>query len=438
MLASSASPLAERRVGLEIERVALWPDGGTMHYVDERQGSESRPGAGTLLGELHSRHGWKPKIGPGGQLLGLSGPFGEISLEPGSQLEISTAPSADLFSQIEILGGVEKAVGEITGPWGVRWLGLGVNPTCRLADTDVIPAPRYAIMTDYLGRRDTLGLRMMRFTTSIQVNLDYGGDGEAVEMLRAALAAAPISYALFANSPFSEGKETGFLSYRAEIWRRTDPDRSGLLPEAFAPGFDLQAYARHCWNEPLMYAVRDDGAYVAAKGLSSAAIERGEFPGVTAGSRDNLTNGVRQIFTEARLKPGYVEVRSLDGLPPRIRYAAAAFWVGLLYGRDARAAVLDRLGGLAADARHELWVRASREGLRARFGGGSLADTAGALLSQARASLVARGRGEEKLLEPIEEILDRGKNPAELLLERFHGPWGERVEPVIEELGVVA
>ncbi len=241
LLRKSARQTNERQVGVEIERVALWSDGYALHYWDGKgPDGATRPGAEKLLAALGKKHGWTEVTNSRGEPLGFSSPSGKISLEPGSQLEFSADPTCGLLPQKALFDDFEAEVEAITKPWGVKWLGIGVNPTCAVNELDVIPSDRYAIMTDYLGARGKLGTSMMRLTTSIQINLDYTSESEAIEMLRTALAVAPLSYALFANSPFSNGKLSKFLSFRGAIWEDTDSDRVGLVPEAFRDGFSFR------------------------------------------------------------------------------------------------------------------------------------------------------------------------------------------------------
>lgn len=436
LLRSSIRKPEERKIGVEIERIALWEDGAALHYRAQKgPKGETRPGAEQLMWELEKRHKWPMTTSEDGEPLGFSAPFGKISLEPGSQLELSAHASPDLFTHAEVVRSFEAQVDAITRPWGLVWVGLGVNPHSKVEDIDVIPSTRYHIMTDYLGKRARLGTSMMRLTSSVQINLDYTSEAEGIEMLRAALAATPVSYALFANSPIVHGKESGWLSYRSAIWRETDPDRTGLLPEAFEDGFDFDAYARLAFKRPLMFAQDGNHHYVPAEGATLADIQSGKRDGIQL-DEYNRMNGIREIFTEARLKPGYVEVRSIDGLRACDRYAAVAFWVGLLYSAEARQRVLHHCSAANAKDREALWLAASKEGLAAKAGGCGVRTLAGELVAIARSTLKARGFGEEKFLEPVEQTIEDGMNPAQRILREFHGGWGRSVPKLIRYAGL--
>ncbi len=419
----------ERKIGLEVERIGLFQDGNSFAYSDR----PNKPGAGTLLTTLASHHGWKLGTNDAGRPLYLSGPVGKVSLEPGSQLELSAAPDPNLISLSKTIDTFERQVDAITQPWGLHWIATGVNPVETVSDIELIPSSRYQIMTDYLGKRARLGTSMMRLTSSVQINLDYTSEAEAIEMLRTSLAAAPVSYALFGNSPVAAKENTGQLSYRQKIWKETDPDRTGLIPEAFQAGFGFDEYARLAWNRPLMFAQTPDGRYIAAEGKSVSDIAAGKLPG-TLLTEANLTNSIQELFFEARLKPGYVEIRSLDGQSPADRYAAAAFWVGLLYRPEARRLTLDLLGGLTAQAREKLLDDAGEVGMAAKTDQFTIRDVTKRLADAARETLVNRGRGEEKLLEPVFEILSTGKNPAARQLEKFQAEGSPRDPSAIAAL----
>ncbi len=426
LLRSQCRLPSARNIGLEIERIGNWPDGRSLQY---RLGNNPL-GAEQFLVQLAKRLGWEIATYSEAFPLGLSGPTGKVSLEPGSQLEFAAAPQPTVGETFKTLDAFENHVDALSKPLGLHWIGLGVNPIATVEDIDVIPLTRYRIMTDYLSQHGSLGTTMMRLTSSIQINFDYSSENEAIEMLRTALAVAPLSCALFGNSPLSAGKPNGWLSFRSEVWRNTDPHRTGLMPEAFQDDFDFDTYCRLAWKRPLMFVANRDGKNVESLGHSLEDIQQGQLENCEL-NEENELNSLRQLFTEARIKPGYIEVRSIDGLRTVDRYAAVAFWTGLMYGPDARLQALDCLGTLSDKLRNELWVAAGREGLRAKVGGLHLETLASELLAASRDSLLKRGRGEEKFLVPLEKNVAQGKNPANLLLENFLGPWKKDITKAI-------
>jgi glutamate--cysteine ligase len=424
------------QVGIEIERLGMWTDGTALHYGDQAHAGQTRWGAEKLLNTLAAQKGWEPVLSSLQRPIGLKSPHGKVSLEPGSQLELSSDPHPNLNSLIADVAVFESAVSQITKPWGLHWLGLGHNPCNSVEDIDLIPAPRYQFMTNYLGRKGKLATRMMKLTTSVQVNLDYGSETEGMEMLRASLLLAPLSYAMFANSPFADGKLTPYLSYRAEIWRQTDPERTGLLDEVFCDGFGFEEYAKLVYTRPLMFAQDTRGEFVPAEGLSLADIEQGKLPGVEVDD-NNRMNSVREIFTEARLKPGYIEIRSIDGQRADYRYATTAFWMGALYSADARALVMKTLGKLTNAQRAALLEQVLKQGLSAKAEGIDVGGLANEVVDLAKGGLQARGFNEEHFLCPLSENVRARLNPAQILIRNYEGSWNKSLSKVIEYCGGV-
>lgn len=421
----------QRKIGVEVERIGLWNDGSPFTYHGS-PGKNQRLGARDLLLKLHEIYGWKKVESLPGEPIGLELPNGKVSLEPGSQLEFAVSPQENLKEVAQCLTDFESKVDQALKTWqDLRFIGLATNPINPIDQLDVIPAPRYHIMTEVLGKTGTLGTSMMRRTSSVQINLDYTSEAEAIEMLRVALAVAPLSIALFANSPFLDGKNTGFLSMRAEIWRHTDPSRTGLLPEAFERGFDFNAYSAYLWRMPLMFVQNDEGNFISANGCSLADIAAGKLSGVSI-QPQTLRTAVQQLFTEARLKPGYVEVRSVDGQLPQYRLASTAFWLGLLYDPLARQKSLELLGELNPKERNALWIEASRLGLKAQAKDQKLQNIAEKLIDLSQKYLRNRGLGEEIYLQPLIKNIEQGLCPAEWILKKFKSEWHESYQEMLK------
>ena len=429
---SAAREISERRVGIEVERIGLWLDGTSWSYSDKANAKGKKlPGAKQLLQNLSKQNGWSLITSEKNCPLGLNTPKGKVSLEPGSQVEFSSEPMKNIFEIQDAVDDFEKKAAAAIECKELSWVTLGVNPLSTMEDIELIPSTRYRIMTDYLGKRARLGTSMMRRTSSVQINLDYTTEDEAICMLRTSLAAAPISYALFANSPFLEGKETGYLSYRYAIWQETDPDRSGLLPEAFSEGFNFDAYAESLWRRPLMFAQNKKNLFIPANGISLEAISQGKLENAPL-SENNQWNGIRELFTEARLKPGYVEIRSVDGETAEDRYASTAFWLGLLYDKSARELAMKLLGKISTNDREKLLEESARKGLRAEYAGIQLKNVTEQLLEAADDSLKGRKFGEEKFLAPLWQNVKEGVTPAEKVLKNYHGSWNKNILKVIE------
>jgi glutamate--cysteine ligase len=303
----------------------------------------------------------------------------------------------------------------------------------------MMPKGRYRIMTAYMPKVGGHGLDMMYRTCTVQTNIDYSSEADMVKKLRVSLALQPVATAMFANSPFTEGQPNGFLSFRSEIWRDTDPDRSGMLPWAFEPGMGFERYVDYALGVP-MYFIKRGERYIDVAGQSFRDLMEGRLqalPGERATISD-WANHISTIFPEVRLKR-YLEMRGADGGPWRRLPALPAYWAGILYDDDSLDAAWDLVKDWTAAERQKLRDDVPRLGFAASVGGQSvlqLAKTTIALADKGlarRRRLDARGQDERRYLRPIEDYVSRGITPAEELLEKFHGPWGHSVEPVFKE-----
>jgi len=381
-----------------------------------------------MLTGLAERFGWKP-VEEAGNIIGLVKDGANVSLEPGGQLELSGAPLETIHQTCDEVNEHLREVREVADAIGAGFIGLGAAPIWTHDQMPMMPKGRYRLMTDYMGRVGTHGTQMMYRTCTVQVNLDFASEADMVAKLRVALALQPVATALFANSPFFEGRPAGVLSYRSRIWRDLDPARTGMLPFVFEPGFGFEAWADYALDVP-MYFVYRDGRYIDALGQSFRDFLAGRLPALP-GERplisdwaDHLTT----IFPEARLKK-FIEMRGADGGPWRRLCALPAFWVGLLYCPDALSAAWDLARGWTAAERERLRVDAATHGLRAEIGGRSLQAVALDLLDIAEAGLRRRARtaafdrDEAHFLSALREIALSGQTPAEELLARYHGDW---------------
>jgi glutamate--cysteine ligase len=422
-------PAAAWRIGTEHEKFVY-------RLSDHRAPSYDEPGGIRDLLQGLTGYGWKPVV-EGGNVIAMSGADGAISLEPAGQLELSGAPLENLHETCAETGRHLQQVKAVGDKLGLGYLGLGLWPDKRREDLPVMPKGRYAIMLRHMPRVGTMGLDMMLRTCTIQVNLDYSSEADMVKKFRVSLALQPLATALFANSPFLEGKPNGFLSYRSHIWSDTDPHRTGMLPFVFEPGFGYERYVDYMLDVP-MYFVYRDGRYIDAAGQSFRDFLDGRLPALP-GENPRLsdwTDHLSTAFPEVRLK-SFLEMRGADGGPWSQICALPAFWVGLLYDQGA----LDAAWDLVKD-----WDMAGREALRASVpklaldaplpGGGTLRDIAGPVLAIAQRGLAARARlnaagdNETGYLQPLEDIVLRGKTRAERLLDLYHGAWAGDLSPI--------
>jgi glutamate--cysteine ligase len=364
---------------------------------------------------------------------------GAITLEPGGQFELSGAPVTTVHRTCSELMAHLAQVREVAAPLGIGFLGLGMTPVWKRGDVPVMPKGRYRIMTRYMPTVGRLGLDMMYRTCTVQANLDFSSEADMVKKLRVSLALQPVATALFANSPFTEGKPNGFLSFRSEIWRDTDPDRSGMLPWAFESGMGYERWTDYALNVP-MYFVKRGGRYIDVAGRSFRDLMAGrltELPGQRATVAD-WANHLSTIFPEVRLKR-YLEMRGADAGPWARLPSLTAFWVGLLYDNDCLDAAWDIVKDWTAEERQKLRDDVPRLGFKAMIRNSGLLSVTREALALSRAGLTRRqcfdpyGADETRYLKPLDEFAERGETPAEELLRKFYGPWGGSVDPVFAE-----
>lgn len=431
--ARGEKPADRWRIGTEHEKF-VYADS------DHHAPSYTEPGGiRDLLKELET-FGWAP-VTEGGNVIAMTGSDGSISLEPAGQFELSGAPLENLHQTCAETGRHLEQVKAIGEKFGIGFLGMGMWPDKIRAELPIMPKGRYAIMLRHMPRVGSMGLDMMLRTCTIQVNLDYASEADMVQKFRVGLALQPLATALFANSPFTEGKPNGMLSYRSHIWSDTDPARTGMLPFVFEDGFGYDRYTDYALDVP-MYFVYRDGKYIDAAGLSFRDFLKGELS-VLPGEKptlDDWTDHLSTAFPEVRLKT-FLEMRGADGGPWNKICALPAFWVGLLYDQGALDAAWDLVKDWTIDERQALRDAVPKLGLDAPVAGGrTLRDIAGQVVDISSAGLSARNRtdasgsNETGFLDPLREIVRSGKVPAQVLLDKYHGVWGGDVSKVYDEL----
>ncbi|WP_267435089.1 glutamate--cysteine ligase [Sphingomonas sp. GM_Shp_1] len=430
--ARGEKPRDRWRIGTEHEKFVYALGDHHAPSYDEPSGIRA------LLGELE-QYGWEPVL-EGGNVIALNGADGSISLEPAGQFELSGAPLDNLHQTCAETGRHLAQVKAAGDKLGVGFLGLGMWPDKTRAELPIMPKGRYAIMLRHMPRVGSLGLDMMLRTSTIQVNLDYASEADMVKKFRVGLALQPLATALFANSPFTEGKPNGMLSFRSHIWSDTDPARTGMLPFVFEDGFGYERYADYALDVP-MYFVYREGTYIDAAGLSFRDFLKGELsvlPGELP-TIDDWNDHLSTAFPEVRLKT-FLEMRGADGGPWNRICALPALWVGLLYDDGALDAAWDLVKDWSLNERQALRDSVPELALDAPLpGGGRLRDIAGEVLDIAHVGLAARARlngagdNETGFLDPLREIVRSGKVPAQVLLDRYHGEWGGDISRVYGE-----
>jgi glutamate--cysteine ligase len=434
-LEAGSKPKSDWRIGTEHEKFGFYLSGhAPVPHAGER-------GISVLLETMKDRFGWDA-VNEDGNIIALRRKDcpkgGAISLEPGGQLELSGAPLETVHETYEELRQHLVEAGEAGGELGIGFLGLGFSPKWTLAETPVMPKERYRIMARYMPKRGKRGLDMMFRTATVQVNLDFGDEADMVAKMRVGLALQPVATALFANSPFTEGKPNGFQSYRAEIWRNTDPDRTGLLPFAFEPGMGFERYVDYALDVPMYFVYRDE-RYIDVAGASFRDFLEGKLaalPGVRP-TLEDWADHLTTLFPDVRLKR-FLEMRGADAGSFAQICALPALWTGLLYDSQALDGALALTRDWTAQERQGLRDQVPRLGLKTPFRGGTLRDVGREMVGlalgglQRRARLDRNGEDESKALQPLIETVEEGRSPADRLLAAFSGPWCGDIDRVFD------
>jgi glutamate--cysteine ligase len=436
-IAAGEKPRSAWRIGTEHEKFGFHTDDLTpVPYEGPR-------GIRALMQELIRRYGWEP-IHEGENIIALKRPKddklgGAISLEPGGQFELSGAPLETLH---QTCGEADRHLEQVNAAGqalGIGFIGLGFSPKWTLAQTPVMPKGRYAIMKRHMPRVGSLGLEMMFRTCTVQVNLDFKDEADMVKKLRVGIALQPIVTALFANSPFTEGKPNGYLTYRSEIWRHTDPARAGMIPFVFEPGMGYERYVDYALDTPMYFLYRD-GRYIDMTDTTFRQLLDGkntdridDEPTI-----DDWSDHLTTLFPEARLKR-YLEMRGADGGPWRRLYTVPALWTGLYYDQTALDAAYDLVKGWSAEERQALRDAVPRTALATPFRKTTVLEIARQVAAiarkglQARARLDAFGVDEIHYLDPVDQRLRDGRTAAEELLELYHTAWKGNIDRIFKE-----
>lgn len=433
-LEEGCKPKEDWRIGTEHEKFGYCKDTLNPLPYDGLRSIKA------MLEGLRDRFGWAPVL-EGGNIIGLEKDGANVSLEPGGQLELSGAPLRSIHETCDEVNVHLREVQDVAEGIGAGFIGLGAAPIWSHEQMPVMPKGRYKLMTDYMGRVGTHGTQMMYRTCTVQVNLDFSSEADMVKKLRVAFALQPVATALFANSPFFDGKINGHKSWRSRIWRDLDPARTGMLPFVFEDGFGFDAWVDYALDVP-MYFVYRDGVYIDALGQSFRDFLKGELPALPGevATLSDWADHLTTIFPEARLKK-FIEMRGADGGPWRRLCALPAFWVGLTYDQTALDAAWDLVKDWDAETREAWRVAASVDGLQARVGGQSMQDIAGEAVAIAHSGLKARampGAGgliadETHFLNALQESVESGSVPADELLAKYNGAWGQDLTKIYGE-----
>jgi glutamate--cysteine ligase len=429
-LESGSKPKAKWRIGTEHEKFGF--DFDTLKpvpYAGEK-------GIRAIL-EAFTRFGWSP-VFEGQHLIALQKGSASITLEPAGQLELSGEKLETIHETCDEVSGHLRQAKEVGRELGVGFLGLGFHPTLKRADAPIMPKGRYSIMRAYMPKKGNLGLDMMLRTATVQVNLDFSDEADMVKKFRVGLALQPLATALFANSPFTEGRLNGFKSYRSFVWTDTDPDRTGAPGFVFDKGFGFERYVDYALDVPMYFVYR--GRYIDAAGQSFRDFLAGRLPALP-GEKPTLSDWadhLTTIFTEVRLKT-FLEMRGADGGVWARLCALPAFWVGLLYDGGSLEAASDLIRDWSLEEMADMRAAVPKMGLAAPFGKGTVRDLAAQVLEIADLGLKKRnrlsrsGETEQGFLEVLRTEVQKNATPADDLIRLFKGPWEGRIEPVFKE-----
>ncbi len=427
-LRAGEKPRERFRVGTEHEKIGI--RAGSFEPVPY----EGEKGIGALLRAVQQADGWEP-VYEGENVIALLKDGASITLEPGGQLELSGAPLRRIHDTCSEFQAHLDLIRRVSEPLGLVWLSLGANPIHDVPDVPHMPKGRYDIMRAYLPTRAELPLHMMHLTATVQANYDFSSEEDMVRKLRMAMGVTPIVSAIFANSPLYQGKPSGYVSRRLEIWRHTDPDRCGMLPFVFEPGFGYERYVDWAIDVPMFFVSRD-GQYLPAEGMTFGQFMERGLAGHHATIEDWNTH-LTTLFPEVRCKQ-FIEVRGADAVPPELICALPALWKGLLYDDDALAGAWALAEQWPFEQRVAAIEAVARRGLAAEIAGRPVLEQARELLALSSAGLARidhRGglqdRDERGFLDPIAEVLDRGTSPGEEILARWEGEWNRSMDALI-------
>jgi glutamate--cysteine ligase len=428
---AAGKPRDRWRIGTEYEKVGVVRATGQAAPFSGPRGIEA------VLRGLAERYGWEPKD-EAGRVVALSRAGASITLEPGAQLELSGEQCATIHCTHEELATHVREVVTVGSELGIAFLGLGMQPVSRVDEIEWVPKQRYRIMGPYMTRVGTLGQRMMKQTATVQANIDYSDERDAMAKMRVAMGIAPLVNAMFANSSVGDGDLNGHMSFRGHIWTDTDRARCGLLPFVFRPDAGFADYVKWALDVPLYFILRR-GTYLTS--VTGTPFRRFLTEGADGerATLDDWNLHLTTLFPEVRLK-GYIELRSADSQPPERMLALPALVKGVFYTEDCLLAAWDLVKRWSWDERVSLWREVHREALLARLRGVRILELARELYAIAeeglrrQGALDRSGRDERVYLERMGEQLDLGRSPARVIAEKWKGRWesDRRIARLIE------
>jgi glutamate--cysteine ligase len=424
---AAGKPRDRWRVGTEYEKVGIDRSSGKAIPYSGPRGVES------ILKRLIDRFGWEPEE-QDGHIIALSRDNAQITLEPGGQIELSGEPCDSIHCTYAEFTQHIRELLEVSDPLDVVFLGLGMQPISRLDEIEWVPKKRYRIMGPYMPKVGRLGQRMMKQTATVQANIDYRDEKDAMAKFRTGMGLTPIFISMFANSPICDGKLNGYRSYREHIWTDTDKSRSGMLKFAFSPDVSFAHYVEYALDVPMYFIIRNKN-YIDMTGTTFRQFLAYGWNGERA-TLEDWHDHLTTLFPETRIKR-YIEVRSADSQPPELMPALSAIVKGAFYESDCLDAAWDLVKDWNWNERMQVYFDSHRDALAARIRRYSLLDLSKELLQIALEGLRrqkmfnALGEDETIYLEPLEKLLALGKCPADLLIEKWQGELDQDIRKLI-------
>ena len=418
----TAEIVSKKQTGVEFEKLPVKYDYTAASYYDV-----------VKFLQLYKKNNTLP-VYENNALLGLSNKNGIISLEPGSQTELSLFPSENLCDVKKYLDIYNKETAEAAQKPGICWLGYGIQPVSTYDEINIIPKKRYEYMTKYLPSVAKKPLIMMRETAGIQASFDYSSEHDAIRKFSFALKLSPIVSAMFANSPVRNGRLTNYKSNRAASWLETDNDRCGLVSKkVFESYFSFADYIQVLLDVPMIFIERYiDGKNTAIKtdNITFRQFLKNGWQGFYANKQDWETH-ISLYFTDVRFK-SYIEIRNHDNQKSDLICAVPALWKGLIYNDSAMEEIENMLKSFVYEDFEYLRQQTPKYGLDFEIKNIHLKDIAKEIVKVSYNSLKSYGKSEEILLESLRELVCKGITPADVIINKWENDWNKDVSKLVE------
>jgi glutamate--cysteine ligase len=440
--AAGCTPSDKRLIGVEHEKPPFYLDNNEpVAFI----GQNGRAGMEDFIGAMIADKGWTPGQPEQGVVVDLQKNSVNWTFEPGLQMETGGAPLKNVHQNAKETDEVIAEAVEVTKDLGFGMLAVGYHPTHAGKDMPFMPKTRYQGLFDWFEEKKfPNAIDVASCTATVQVNLGYQSEEDMVKMLRVSLSLQPIAVALFATSPFSDGKLNGYQSYRSHRLYNNMGGRYGfMLPVAFEDGFGFEKFTDYALKTMPMLGIYKGNVFMDAKGASFQDFIDGNLsicPGQKATQAD-WQNHLNTIWPEVRVRR-FLEMRGTDVGPPEMIKALPAFWVGLLYDKTALDAAYDMVKDWSNEDRDYLRIMTPMHGLQTPFMNGTttVQEIAKNCLALAEAGLRRRGirnehgQDESIYLEPLKEIAESGRNWAQRLTESYNGPWKGDIKHLFNEM----